>query len=189
MVFDWVFDVGAVLINAFSGSPEGTKKVAGGCGCQPLVRISLEPRLTGNRLKPVLLSRKGATAAAVARRVGILEDESLAHQRLFVFESGSVQKQKTFRVNEGARAEFLEDLVAAACLGVKAHGIRETGAATALHAYAQATLFGRNAILFEQLANFLRGALGEVDFRDVWACDFRCHFQLLQMPHGVNRAG
>src|SRR6266403_5990728 len=118
MVFDWVFDVGAVLINAFSGSPEGTKKVAGGCGCQPLVRISLEPRLTGNRLKPVLLGRKGAAAAAVARCVGILENESLAHQRLFIFERRAVQVQKTLRVNEEARTEFLKNFIAVARLRV-----------------------------------------------------------------------
>src|SRR5713226_3018313 len=135
-------------------SPEGTKKVAGGCGCQPLVRLAWlflppEPiqqrrwRQKPNkedRLKPVLLlRRKRAAAAAVARRIGILEDESLAHQRLFVFERRAVQIQKTFLVDEEARAEFFEDFVAVASLGVEPHGIRETGAAAALHTYAQAT--------------------------------------------------
>src|SRR5712664_728748 len=97
-----------------------------------------------HRLKSVPLGRKRAAAAAVARRVGILENESLAHQRLFVLERRAVQIQKTFRVDEEARAEFLEDFFAVACLVVEAHSIREAGAAAALHAYAQAALFGRN---------------------------------------------
>src|SRR6266436_4903423 len=88
-----------------------------------------------HRLKSVLLGRKRAAAAAVARRIGILENEPLAHERLFVLEGGAVQVQKTFWVNEEARTEFLEDLVAVACLGVQPHGIREAGAAAALHAH------------------------------------------------------
>src|SRR5215469_16267297 len=71
-------DVGTVLI-AFSGTPgAGTKKVAGERGCQPLSRpASATPG-------SVLLRRKRAAAAAIPRRVGILEDKPLAHQRLFV---------------------------------------------------------------------------------------------------------
>src|SRR5712692_4799390 len=102
-------------------SPEGTTQLAGRCGCQPLVRRAwfypppepIQQRRRhqkpnkGDRLKPVLLlRRKRAAAAAVARRVGILEDESLAHQRLFVLERRAVQEQKTFRVNENTCAEF-----------------------------------------------------------------------------------
>src|SRR5713226_5283277 len=173
-------------------SPEGTKKVAGGCGCQPLVRLAwlfpppepIQQRRRHqkpnkeDRLKPVLLlRRKRAAAAAVARRVGILEDESLAHQRLFVLERSAVQIQKTFRVDEEARAELFEDFVAVAGLGVPPHGIGEAGTAAALHAYAQASDIGRHAVLFEQRAYFPRGAFGQVDFRDVWACDFSCHFK------------
>src|SRR5260370_5453908 len=141
-----------------------------------------------HRLKSVPLGRKRAAAPAVARRVGILEDESLAHQRFFVFERRAVQVQETFRVDDEARAKFLEDLVAVPRLVVEPHGIRQTGAATPLYAYAQAALFGRNAVLFEQLADFLRGTLGEVDLRDVRACYFRCHFQMLQMRYDVNPA-
>src|SRR5260370_2802736 len=128
-----------------------------------------------HRLKSVLLGRKRAAAAAVARRVGILEDESLAHERLFVLERSAVQIQKTFRVDEEARAELLENLVAVASLRVQPHGIGEAGTAAALHPYAQAADIGRHAVLFEQRADFPRGAFGQVDFRDVWACDFCCH--------------
>src|SRR6266852_3240699 len=109
-----------------------------------------------HRLKSVPLGRKRAAAAAVARRVGILEDESLAHQRLFVLERSAVQIQKTFLVDEEARAEFFEDFVAIAGLGVQPHGIGEAGTAAALHAYAQAADIGRHAVLFEQRAYFPR---------------------------------
>src|SRR5438876_9470181 len=176
----------------FKKSPEGTKKVAGGCGCQPLVKLAWlfpppEPiqRKTKpikdkeDRLKPVLLlGRKGAAAAAVARRVGILEDESLAHQRLFVLERRAVQIQEAFGVDEESRAEFLKDFVAVASLGVQPHGIGEAGAAAALHAHAQAPDIGRHTFLFKQRADFESGALSEVDLRDVWTCDFCCHVRL-----------
>src|SRR5207302_6269746 len=122
-----------------------------------------------------LLGRKGAAAATVPRRVGILENESLAHQRLFVLERRAVQEQKAFRVHEEARAVFFEDLVAIPRLSVEAHGIRETGAATALHANAQAAHIGRHTFFFEQRADFLRGTLGQLDLRDVRAYYFSCH--------------
>src|SRR5258708_19704862 len=96
-----------------------------------------------------------------------MENESLAHQPLFVLERRAVQEQKTFRVDENACAVLFENLIPVARLGVQAHGIRQTGAAAALHTYAQAALVGRNAILPEQLADFPRGALGQVNFRDV----------------------
>src|SRR5882762_487337 len=171
-------------------SPEGTKKVAGGCGCQPLVRLAwlfpppepIQQRRRHqkpnkeDRLKPVLLlRRKGAATAAVARRVRILKNEALAHQRLFILERRAVQIQKTFGVDEEARAELFEDFVAVAGLRIQPHGIGEAGTAAALNANAQATNIGRHAVLFEQRADFPRGALGQVDFRDVWACDFSCH--------------
>src|SRR5260370_12377209 len=78
-----------------------------------------------DRLKPVPLGRKRAAAAAVARRVRILENESLAHQRLFVLDSPAVQVQKTFLVNEQARAPFLEDFVAASTLAVQSHPLSD----------------------------------------------------------------
>src|SRR5260370_38192942 len=84
-----------------------------------------------DRLKPVPLGRKRAAAAAVARRVGILENESLAHQRFFVLKRRAVQIQKTFGVDKKARPEFFEDFVAVASLGVDAHRIRDARAAPA----------------------------------------------------------
>src|SRR6267154_75141 len=127
----------------FKKFPRGTKKVAGECGCQPLVRLAsvLPPLKPSQQRKSVLLGRKRAAAAAVAR------------------------------------AELFEDFVPVAGLGVQPHGIGETGTAAALHAYAQAADIGRHAVLFEQRAYFPRGAFGQVDFRDVWACDFSCHFK------------
>src|SRR6202021_658984 len=58
------------------------------------------------------LGRKGAAAAAVSGGVGILENETLAHQRFFVFESCAVQIEKAFRVYEETSAEFFENFVA-----------------------------------------------------------------------------
>src|SRR6266436_2322152 len=141
-----------------------------------------------HRLKSVPLGRKRAAAATVARRIGILEDEPLAHQRLFVLERRAVQIQETFRIDEEARAEFLENLVAVAGLRVQPHGIGEAGATAALNANAQAANIGRHTFLCKQCADFQRGPLGEVDFRDVWTCYFCCHDQMLQMPLCFYRA-
>src|SRR5437879_13215618 len=59
-----------------------------------------------DRLKPVLLpGRKGAAAAAVARRVGILADESLAHLRLFVREHRAVPQQEAVGTGRPRRRE------------------------------------------------------------------------------------
>src|SRR5262249_35801872 len=108
-------------------------------------------------------SRKRAAAAAIPRRVGILENKSLADQRLFVLQRRAIQIQKALWINENARAKFLENFVTVPWLCVEAHRIGQTGAATPLHAHAQAPYFWRHAFLFEELANLLRRALGEVD--------------------------
>src|SRR5437762_12083846 len=70
-----------------------------------------------------------AAAAAIPRRIGILENESLAHQCLLVLQGRAVQVKKTFRVDKDARAKLLENLVPVARLGVQAHGIRKSGTA------------------------------------------------------------
>jgi hypothetical protein len=70
---------------------------------------------------------------------------------------------------------FFEDLVAVASLRVESHGVGQAGATAALNADAQAALFGRNTILFEQRADFLRGTLGQVDFRDIRTYDVSSH--------------
>src|SRR5438552_13540424 len=193
MVLDWVVDLGAVLMKCSSKNPQKAQKkwLAGAAANHLLDSLGCFPRRNQfnekpnqsktkeDRLKPVLLlGRKGAAAAAVARRVGILEDESLAHQRLFVLERRAVQIQEAFGVDEEARAEFLKDFVAVASLGVQPHGIGEAGAAAALNAHAQAPDIGRHTFLFKQRADFESGALSEVDLRDVWTCDFCCHVRL-----------
>src|SRR6267143_1057127 len=124
------------------------------------------------------LRREGAAAAAVPRRVGILKYKPLAHERLFVLKGGAVQIQETLGVDEEARAMLFENLVAVACLDVNAHGVREAGAAAALHADAQAANIRRHTFLFEQGADFLRGVLGQVNLRNIWTCDFSSHNQL-----------
>src|SRR6266481_8844248 len=101
----------------------GNKKSGWRCGCQPLVWIRLRRVWAGTRLKPVLLGREGAAAAAIACGIMILKHESLAHQRLFVLERRAVQIQQAFRVDEDTRTVLLEDLVAVAGLGVQAHGV------------------------------------------------------------------
>ena len=133
----------------------------------------------------LLLRRERAAAAAVSGGVGILEHETLAHQCFFVFERCAVEIQKAFWVYEEARAEFFEDFVAIAGLRVQAHRVGQTGAASALHTDSQAALFGRDAFLFEELADFLRGSLAQGDFCDCRIGDFCCHFQMLQGPYKV----
>src|SRR5439155_4341322 len=197
MALDWVVDLGAVLMKCSSKNPQKAQKkwLAGAAANHLLDSLGCFPRRNQfnekpnqsktkeDRLKPVLLlGRKGAAAAAVARRVGILENESLAHQRFFVLERRAVQVQKTFLVNEETRAEFLEDLVAVARVRVQPHGIRETGAAAALHADTQAADMGRHTFLFKKRAYFQRGTLGQVNLRDVWPRHFRCHGQILPDP-------
>ncbi len=105
------------------------------------------------------LRRKGAAAAAVPRRIGILKYKTLAHQCLFVFKSRAIQIKKTLRVDEKPRAMLLENFVAVASLCVQAHGIGKAGAAAALHSNAQAALLGRDAFLFQEFADFFRGSL------------------------------
>src|ERR1051325_10676574 len=96
------------------------------------------PHLNGEQLKPIpLLRRKRAAAAAIARRIGILEDKSLAHERLFVLQRRAIQIQKTFRVHENARAVLLESFVAAPRLRTRAHRVKKAGAAATLHTDAQ----------------------------------------------------
>src|SRR5256885_14015081 len=193
MVLDGVDDLGAVLMKCSSKKPQKAQKkwLAGAAANHLLDSLGCFPRRNQfnekpnqsktkeDRLKPVLLlGRKGAAAAAVARRVGILENESLAHQRFFVLERRAVQIQETFRIDEDARAKFLKDFVAVASLRVQPLGIGKTGAAAALHAHAQAADFGRHTFLFKQRADFESGALSEVDLRDAWTCDFCCHVRL-----------
>src|SRR5215470_10820723 len=64
------------------------------------------------------LCRERAAAAAVPCRIGILENESLPHQRLFVLERRSAQVQEALRIDEDARAKLLENLVAVARLRI-----------------------------------------------------------------------
>src|SRR5947208_16593543 len=93
---------------------------------------------------------EGAAAAAVAGGVGIDENKSLAHERVFVIERGAVQVQKTFRVYEDAGAELLENFIAVAGLGIEAHGVGEAGATSALNANAETALVRRDAFLGEE---------------------------------------
>src|SRR6202521_5716883 len=81
----------SVLPRALFVKPSLNKKSGWRCGCQPLVWIRLRRVWRGNRLKPVLIRREGASAAAIARGIGILENESLAHQWLFVLERRAVE--------------------------------------------------------------------------------------------------
>src|SRR5258708_13165923 len=108
----------------FSLTRGGNKKSGWGCGCQPLVWIRLHRAWPGDRLKPALLGRERAAAAAIARGVGILEHESLAHQRLFVLERRAIQAQQAFRVNEDARAFFPEIFAPTARLPTHTHARR-----------------------------------------------------------------
>src|SRR6202007_645423 len=86
-----------------SDSAGSTKKVAGERGCQPPLKFAwalppLEPHQNKEHRQECLCysSCKRAAAAAVARRIGILENESLAHESLFVLQRRAIQVEKTF---------------------------------------------------------------------------------------------
>lgn|SRR5215469_1565247 len=113
---------------------------------------------------------EGAAAAAASRRLGILENEALADQRLFEIQGGVREIKKALRVDEDARAIFLDDLVAVARLGFEAHGVREARAASTLNADAQSTGVRGDAFLGEQLADFLCRFFGNVNHvRNQWS--------------------
>src|SRR6266852_2266798 len=121
------------------------------------------------------LSRERTAAAATTRRIGILENETLAHQRIFVVERRAVQIKKTLGIDEDARAVFLKNFVAVAGLRIEAHRIGQPGAAAALHAHAKAALLRGHTFFLEQRADFSCGALTQVDFRNVGAGYFCRH--------------
>src|ERR1700691_2525856 len=116
-----------------------------------------------------------AAAAAASGGVGILEDEPLAHQRFFVLENRTIEIEQTLWIHEDAGPVLFKNLVAIASLGVQAHGVGQARAASALNAHTQAALFGRDAIFFEQRADFLGGTLGEMNRGSIRADRFCCH--------------
>ena len=61
---------------------------------------------------------KGAAATAVSRCVGILKNETLAHQRFFVLERRALQIQKALGVYELARAMLFKNFIAVASLSI-----------------------------------------------------------------------
>jgi len=122
------------------------------------------PRLAGDRLKPALLGRERAAAAAIARGVGILEHESLAHQRLFVLERRAIQVQQAFRVNEDARAVFLEILSRSRALVSRRMAYDRPEQPPPCTPTRRPPCSGDTPSFFEQGADLLRGALGQVIF-------------------------
>ena len=136
-------------------------------GVQALVPVSQK---AGDAKSPLRGER--TAAAAASRGVGILKDESLAHQGLFVFEDSAGKIEQAFGIDEDAGAEFLENLVAITGLRVETHGVGEAGATAALDTDAQAALIERHTVFFEQGADFLRGALGDADGWGAWRNGF-----------------
>src|SRR5712692_10711091 len=114
---------------------------------------------TGDR--PKCLSRrlrgKRTAAAATARRVGILEDESLAHQVFLPLQRGVVEIEVTLGVHKQPRAMLLEDFVAVARLRLEPHRVRQARAAAALHTHAKPAGFGRDTVFGEESADFFSG--------------------------------
>src|SRR5947209_1634459 len=149
----------------------GEKKVAGGPGCQPLddaealrawalpPKENRRPETTGD--KPKCLSRclrgKRTAAAATARRVGILEDESLAHQVFLPLQRGVVEIEITLGVHKQPRAMLLEDFVAVARLRLEPHRVGQARAAAALHTHAKPARFGGDTVLGEEPAELFSG--------------------------------
>src|SRR5712691_10894200 len=117
------------------------------------------PETTGD--KPKCLSRclrgKRTATAATARRVGILEDESLAHQVFLPLQRGVVEIEITLGVHKQPRAMLLEDFVAVARLRLEPHRIRQARAAAALHTHAKPADFGGDTVFGEESADFFSG--------------------------------
>src|SRR6516162_11236599 len=89
----------------------GTKKMAGDCGGQPLVRPSHYQ--SGHRLQPVLpLRRKRTAAATTPIGIRVLKHKALAHERLFILKGRAIEIENALRIHKDPRAEFLENLVA-----------------------------------------------------------------------------
>src|SRR5215472_9973267 len=106
---------------------------------------------------------KRATAPATARSLRILKYEAAAHQVFLIIERGLVQVQEALRVDENARAVFLDDLVAVARLRLELHRVGQPRAAAALHTDAQAARFGSYTFLGEQLLNLCCRFFGYVN--------------------------
>ena len=107
------------------------------------------------------LNGKRTAAAATVRSAGILKDEALPHQRLFIIKSDFVEVRVALGVNKYARAVLIENFVSVASLRFEPHSVGQSGAAAALDSQAQTTLC-RYTFFSEQFSDFL-GCL----FRDV----------------------
>src|SRR3989454_6414426 len=122
--------------------------------CPP--KENRRPETTGD--KPKCLSRclrgKRTATAATARRVGILEDESLAHQVFLPLQRGVVEIEVTLGVHKQPRAMLLEDFVAVARLRLEPHRVGQARAAAALHTYAKPAGFGGGTALGAGAAGF-----------------------------------
>src|SRR2546426_4250515 len=127
------------------------------------------PETTGDR--PKCLSRrlrgKRTAAAATARRVGILEDEPLAHQVFLPLEGGVVEIEVTLGVHKQPRAMLLEDFVAVARLRLEPHRVRQARAAAALHTHAKPAGFGGDTVLGEESADFFSGLFCQMDHHSI----------------------
>src|SRR5215471_1013863 len=130
---------------------------------------------------------EGAAAAATASGVGIDENESLAHQRLFVIERRTVEVQKALGIDEDAGAKLLKYLVTVTRLGIEAHGVGKTGAAAALNSDPQSALGRRNAFLGQQSQDLLRRALRDAHLGPCRIGDLSGH-AVQSLPRAGRRA-
>lgn len=108
---------------------------------------------------------EGAAAATTARRLRILEDESLADESFLEVECRIREIEKALGVHEDARAVLFDDFVAVARLCFEAHGVRKARTAAALHADTQSAGVRGDAFLGEQVADFLGRFFGDVDHK------------------------
>src|SRR2546422_1675758 len=124
-------------------------------GPLPPQRKSL-PGTTGDRPKCLSCRLRGkrTAAAATARRVGILEDESPAHQVFLPLERGVVEIEITLGVHKQPRAMLLEDFVAVARLRLEPHRVGQARAAAALHTHAKPAGFGGGTVPGQGSAGF-----------------------------------
>src|SRR5712691_10501577 len=123
------------------------------------------PETTGDRPKCLscCLRGKRTATAATARRVGILEDESLAHQVFLPLQRGVVEIEITLGVHKQPRAMLLEDFVAVARLRLEPHRVGQARAAAALHTHAKPAGFGGNTVFGEESADFFSGLFCQMD--------------------------
>src|SRR5919112_2443474 len=107
------------------------------------------------------LAGKGATAAAAALDVGVVDGETGAHEAVHVVELRARDVRDAHRVDEHPDALGLEDLIVLGDLVVEVDAVLETGAAPGPDTDTQGEIF--LTLLGHEGLDLLGGVIGDVD--------------------------